>query len=115
MHQGGAGSHKQAGPKIWVFDVNEKTRVARFEPPNLAAAFLSGMMGLEPGSFVESLMSWILPSDGVHAIAVSQDDAPLLFARNAQLGAVAVMDATTGETLRILTEAGLAGPTLRVP
>ncbi len=115
MHQGGAGSHKQAGPEIWVFDVTEKKRVARFEPPNLTAAFLSGMMRLEPGSFVESLMSWILPSDGVHTIVVSQDDAPLLFARNAQLGAVAVMDATTGETLRILTEAGLAGPTLRVP
>jgi methylamine dehydrogenase heavy chain len=115
MHRGGAGSHKQAGPEIWVFDVDEKKRVARFEPPNLTAAFLSGAMGTEPGSFLDRLMHWTLPSEGVHALVVSQDEEPLLFARNSQLGAVAVMDATTGETLRFLTEAGLAGPTLRVP
>jgi methylamine dehydrogenase heavy chain len=115
MHQGGAGSHKQAGPEIWVFDLAEKRRVARFEPPNLTAAFVAGAARIEPGSFVETLMHWLLPSEGVHAIAVSQDDAPLLFARNSQLGAVAVIDAGTGETLRILGEAGLAGPTLRVP
>ena len=46
---------------------------------------------------------------------VSQDDEPLLFARLADMGAVAVMDARTGDTLRVLGETGLAGPTLRVP
>ena len=34
------------------------------------------------------------------AIAVTQDETPLLFARNAEVGALAVLDATTGETLR---------------
>jgi len=115
MHQGGAGSHKEAGPEIWVFDLAEKKRVARFPLPNLTAAFLADMMKLESGSFVESLLHWIVPSEGAHTIAVSRDAAPVLFARSAQMGAVAVLDADTGETLRILTETGLAGPTLRVP
>lgn len=115
MHQGEAGSHKQAGPEVWVFDVTEKKRLARFELPNLTAAFLVGAAGVESGSFVETLMNWIIPSEGAHALVVSQDDDPLLFVRNAQLGAVAVIDAMTGETLRMLTETGLAGPTLRVP
>jgi hypothetical protein len=115
MHQGGAGSHKQAGPEIWVFDVAEKSRLARFEPPNLTAAFVASSVGIEPGSLMDRLMSWVLPSGGVHAIVVSQDASPLLFARNAERGAIAVMDADTGESLRILTQAGLAGPTLRVP
>ena len=61
------------------------------------------------------MLAWALPSPGVHTIAVTSDSAPLLFARSAEMGAVAVIDALTGETERILTEAGLAGPTLRVP
>lgn len=115
MHQGGAGSHKQGGPEIWVFDLESEKLVDRFEPPNLTAAFLAGVMQIEPGSFVDTLMGWVLPSEGVQALVVTQDDAPVLFVRNAMLGAVAVMDATSGETLRILSETGLTGPTLRVP
>lgn len=115
MHQGGPGSHKQAGPEIWVFDLGTQERVARFEVPNLTAAFLADVMKLEPGGFVESLLHWVVPSEGAHTIVVSRDAAPVLFARSAQMGAVAVLDAGTGETLRTLTETGLAGPTLRVP
>jgi methylamine dehydrogenase heavy chain len=114
MHQGGAGSHKDPGPEIWVYDMDERERVARFETPNLTAAFLSPLMGVAPGSFSERVLHWIVPSAGVHTIAVTQDANPLLFARNAETGAVAVLDAKTGDPLRILTEAGLAGPTLRV-
>ena len=60
-------------------------------------------------------MDWLLPDQGVHALTVSRDAEPLLFMRNAGLGAVAVVDARSGETLRILKEAGLAGPILGVP
>jgi len=115
MHRGGTGSHKQAGSEIWVWDLAGHTRLDRFEVPNLTAAFLGKFLEIPPGGFLEVLMRWVVPSGGVHALAVSQDDAPLLFARNAELGAVAVMDASNGQTLRFLTEVGLAGPTLRVP
>jgi methylamine dehydrogenase heavy chain len=115
MHRGKPGSHKQAGTEIWVFDLNEKQRIGRFDVPNLTAAFLVDMMRLDAESLLAGLLHWVVPSEGAHSIAVSRDDDPVLFVRSAQMGAVAVLDATTGETQRFLTEAGLAGPTLRVP
>jgi methylamine dehydrogenase heavy chain len=115
MHEGEPGSHKNAGPEIWVFDLGEKKRVARFEVPNLTAAFLGDAMGIEDDSFVESVLHWVVPSEGAHTIVVSEDASPVLFVRNALAGAVAVLDANTGETRRFLSETGLAGPTLRVP
>lgn len=115
MHRGEAGSHKQAGPEIWVFDLNERQRVARFEVPNLTAAFLADMMQVEPGSWTETALHWLVPSEGAHTIAVTRDDDPVLFVRNAMMGAVAVLDARTGATRRFLSETGLTGPTLRVP
>ncbi len=114
MHQGEAGSHKKPG-NIWVYDLNQKKRTDRFELPNLTAAFLIPFAKVEPAGFVSRLMRWTLPSPGVHTIAVSADASPVLFARNAELGAVAVLDALSGKTLRVIGEAGLAGPTLRVP
>lgn len=115
MHQGGAGSHKDPGSEIWVWDLRGHRRLQQFESPNLTAAFLGPFLDLPNGSFLHTLLGWIVPPGGVHALTVSQDDAPLLFVRNARLGVVAVMDASTGETLRFLTEIGLVGPTLRVP
>jgi hypothetical protein len=114
MHQGGPGSHKDAGPEIWVYELAGKTRVDRYEVPNLAASFLGTMMGLESGGALGWILERVIPNDGAHSIVVSQDDAPLLFTRNADLGVVAVIDGRTGEHLRDLEEAGLAGPTLGV-
>jgi methylamine dehydrogenase heavy chain len=115
MHEGGAGTHKDAGPEVWSFDLKKKKRVLRIKPPNLTAAYLAGAIGVDPESFTYSLMDWLLPNEGVHTLTVSRDAEPLLFMRNAGLGAVAVVDARSGETLRILGEAGLAGPNLGVP
>ena len=115
MHEGGAGTHKDAGPEVWSFDLEKKKRVLRIKPPNLTAAFLGGTIGVDPESLTHALMEWLLPDEGVHTLAVSRDAEPLLFMRNAGLGAVAVVDARSGETLRILAEAGLAGPNLGVP
>jgi hypothetical protein len=46
---------------------------------------------------------------------VTQDDAPLLFARHDEVGAIGVLDARTGVVLRDIDEAGIAGPLLIVP
>jgi methylamine dehydrogenase heavy chain len=115
MHQGGAGTHKDPGPEIWTYDLAERRRVERIQVPNLAADFLGPLLGLESGGLSHRLLRWVTPNPGVHAIAVTQDDRPLLFARNAELGVVAVLDPTTGEHLRNLEEAGITGPTLGVP
>jgi len=114
MHEGGPGSHKDAGPEIWSFDLAEKRRIGRIEPPSLSATFLGDMLGISSDSFSFTLLKWLLPADSVHSIAISQDAAPVLFMRNAELGAVAVVDPDSGQVLRILGEAGLFGPTLGV-
>ena len=56
-----------------------------------------------------------MPNIGVHSIAVTQDSQPLLFVRNADLGAVGVLDAQSGEHLRNIDETGLSGALLVVP
>ena len=115
MHEGGPGSHKDAGPEIWSFDLKERKRIGRIEPPSLSATFLGGMLGIPTDSFSFTLLEWILPADRVHSIAISRDAAPVLFMRNAELGAVGVVDPENGQVLRILGEAGLFGPTLGIP
>jgi methylamine dehydrogenase heavy chain len=115
MHQGGAGTHKDPGPEIWGYDLDAKNRTQRIETPNLTADFLGPLLGLEAGSLVDRMLHWVTSSPGVHAIVITQDDDPVLFARNAELGVVAVLDPETGEHLRSLEEAGLTGPTLGVP
>ncbi|MEM7412377.1 MAG: amine dehydrogenase large subunit [Myxococcota bacterium] len=113
MHQGEPGTHKDAGAEIWTFDVAEQARVGQIEVPNLAVDFLGPLLELE--GFGLSLLGWVVPNPGAHSLAVSQDAEPLLFTRNGELGAVAVLDATTGEHLRSVGELGISGPTLGVP
>jgi methylamine dehydrogenase heavy chain len=115
MHRAEPGSHKQAGEEIWVFDVAKQRRVARLDLPNLVVGFLAPLLEVELDSFLARLLGWVLPTGGVDVLTVSQDDDPVLFVRNSQLGAVAVLDAGTGETRRMLTEVGFTGPTMRVP
>jgi methylamine dehydrogenase heavy chain len=115
MHEGGPGSHKDAGPEIWSFDLTKKKQIGRIEPPSLSASFLGGMLGISTDSFGFTLLKWILPADTVHSIAISQDAVPVLFMRNAELGAIGVVHPDGGQALRILGEAGLFGPTLGIP
>jgi methylamine dehydrogenase heavy chain len=115
MHEGGPGSHKDAGPQIWSFDLSTKRRIGRIEPPSLSATFLGGMLGIPTDGFSFTLLEWILPADAVHSIAISQDTAPVLFMRNAELGAIGIVDPDDGQVVRILGEAGLFGPTLGIP
>jgi len=115
MHQGGSGSHKDAGPEIWRYDLERHARTGRIQVPNLAADFIAPLMGLSSEGIAAWLLRLLMPSPGAHTIAITQDERPLLFARNAQLGVVAVLDPASGEHLRNLEEAGFAGPTLGVP
>lgn len=115
VHQGGPGSHKDPGVEIWVYDVLAKKKVEAFSAPNLIAAFLGPQAGFDPGGTVGKILNFVLPNMGVHCVAVTQDDQPLLFVRHADLGAVGVLDALSGEHLRDIEEAGLSGMLLVVP
>ncbi len=115
VHQGEAGSHKDAGPEIWVYDLAARERTARIEVTNLMVAFLRPRIGVEAGGVVDWLLQTLLPSPGADTLAVTRDDAPLLLAGQRESGAVAVYDATTGEHLRDLEETGIGGGLLVVP
>ncbi len=115
VHQGEAGSHKDAGPEVWVYDLAERARVQRIEMGNLTAAFLRPQIGIEAGSFGDWLLTNALPSPGADTLAVTQDDTPLLLAGERESGAVGVYDATTGAHLRDIEETGIGGGLLVVP
>jgi methylamine dehydrogenase heavy chain len=115
MHEGEAGSHKDASPEIWAFDVDERSRRARFDVPNLAVEFLGPMFGLASGSFARTILGWVVPNEGAHSLVVSQDASPLLFTRSGDFGVVGVIDPESGDHVRTLVEAGLSGPSLGVP
>lgn len=115
VHQGEAGSHKEPGPEVWVYDVAQHERVQRIEMGNLTAAFLRPQIGVEAGSAADWLLRNLLPSPGADTLAVTQDAAPLLLAGERESGAVGVYDATTGEHLRDLEQTGIGGGLLVVP
>jgi methylamine dehydrogenase heavy chain len=115
VHQGEAGSHKDAGPEVWVYDLVGRARVQRIEVANLTAAFLRPRIGIEAGGFADWLLSNLLPNPGADTLAVTRDKAPLLLAGERESGAVGVYDATTGEHLRDLEETGIGGGLLVVP
>lgn len=86
MHRGGPGTHKQPGEEIWVHDLTSRERVARFEPVR-----------------------------AVTSLAVSRDDAPLLYAVNIEHPQLDVYDAGTGAHLRSVGELGLTPAALQTP
>lgn len=75
MHPGMHWSHKEAGTEVWVYDIAQRKRIARYSLDS-------------PGS----------------GLAVTQDDSPLLFVTTGGAGqgpgGIAVLDALKGETLR---------------
>lgn len=77
MHEGGADTHKDPGTEVWVFDLEQRTRVARIELATPATS-----------------------------IEVSQDDAPLLYATNPVSGMVEIYSARDGRKQRVITETG---------
>lgn len=115
VHEGGPGSHKDPGPEIWVYDIRSRKKTDVFDAPNLMAAFLGPQAGFDATGTTGKILDFLLPNMGVHSIAVTRDDAPLLFYRHADLGAVGVLDARTGEHLRDIEETGLSGTLLVVP
>lgn len=115
VHQGGSGSHKEAGSEIWVYDLAKQQRVQVIEPPGLRAVFLRRMMEIDPSSLTARLLPWLIPNPGVHSVVVTRDEHPLLFVRHNETGAVGVLDAMTGAPLRYLEETGLGGALMVVP
>lgn len=114
VHQGGPGSHKDAGPVIWVHQLGRGV-VRTIEVANLTVAFLRPLIGIDSGGVADWLLSTLLPNPGADTIAVTQDEAPLLLVGERESGAVGVYDARTGAHLRDLEQTGIGGGLLVVP
>jgi hypothetical protein len=61
------------------------------------------------------MLDKFLPNTGVDAIAVTQDDKPILLAAGMMPPTVTVHDAMTGDVLKEVSEVGLALSLLSVP
>jgi methylamine dehydrogenase heavy chain len=77
MHQGGEWTHQNAGPEVWVYDVNQHKRVGRIPLPVKAGA-----------------------------IRVTQDANPLLFALCTKESQLQVFSALKGRYMGTVTEVG---------
>jgi methylamine dehydrogenase heavy chain len=86
MHQGGAGTHKDPGTQVWVYDLASQRSIQRIALRNPASS-----------------------------IQVSQDDAPLLFATFMGSPALDIYDAGSGEYRRSVPELGLTPTVLQTP
>lgn len=89
MHKGAAGSHKEPGTEVWVYDVDSKKRVARWD---LAKQKIDPLL----------------------AIQVSADDKPLLYGLT-QTSDLVVMDAATGKRQHVEKQMGTTSTLLLNP
>jgi methylamine dehydrogenase heavy chain len=105
MHEGGGQeSYKDAGSEVWVFDLDERERVARIELENPGPTIM--------GVALEFGRSWVWPFDGlsgfligrlpahVEEIQVTQDDQPRLVTSATLSGGIGVYDAVDGTFLK---------------
>jgi methylamine dehydrogenase heavy chain len=115
VHKKSAGSHKDAGSEIWTYDLDSRERVGSIEVPSLLPAFLRPLLGLETDSWAYKLLGVLLPNLGAHSIVVTQDTEPLMFLRHEEVGAIGVVDVTTGEHIANIEEAGITGGLMTIP
>jgi methylamine dehydrogenase heavy chain len=119
VHQGGVDTHKQAGTEVWVYDLAARRRVERFATRNPTAGFLEAQLGLDGPGVGAELARWLLnalvPNPGVDRILVTPGAAPRLVTLAAFPALLSVHDAETGELLRDVREAGIAGSLMGTP
>jgi methylamine dehydrogenase heavy chain len=115
VHQGEADSHKEPGPELWVYDVAARAKLRAIEVPNLSASALRDLLELPRGGALEWLLRAAVPNAGADAVVVTQDAAPVLALTNSDAPVIAVLDASTGELVREISEPGLAIGLLVVP
>jgi methylamine dehydrogenase heavy chain len=118
VHRGGPGTHKDAGEEIWVYDIAARQRARTIKAPSLVLAFVRPMLGIGRESSWFRALAYLQSAfggPGIHSLVVTQDAEPLLFVRNAEIGAIGVLDARTGVMLREIEEVGVSGPNMAVP
>ena len=114
VHQGPKDTHKDPGTEVWVYDLEERRRIAKLPVPNPTVSFVADQAKLGPletaGAGVRALR-WLLgktlPNPGVERILVTQGDKPVLLASSGFPPTINVLDPDTGSLLREVSEPGL--------
>lgn len=86
MHRGGKNTQKDPGEEIWVYDINTQQRLARYKV-----------------------------KAPVTTMAVSQDDAPLLYTAFFEKPQLEIYDALSGKHLRTVEQVGMNPAVLQTP
>ena len=86
MHQGDFFTYEDPGPEIWVYDLATQKQIRKIKTNHPSVS-----------------------------IAVSQDDAPLLYTITEDLSSLDIYDATSGEYLRSASELGIVPLLIQVP
>lgn len=86
MHQGPADTYEQAGPEIWVYDLNTRKRISRIVTERIAVS-----------------------------IHVSPDDKPLLFSLPDTEATLDIYDGLSGKLLRTVNELGVTPFLMETP
>jgi methylamine dehydrogenase heavy chain len=114
MHQGPKDTHKDPGTEVWVYDLEERKRLKRFQVPSPLVSFIADQAKLgasnDPsvGTRVSrALLSAALPNPGVERIVVTQGDEPLLITSSGFPPTITVHDAETGDVRTEVSEPGL--------
>ncbi len=100
VHQGGIDTHKEPGSEIWVYDLKERRRLRRIEAANPGLTIMGRTVLLGSEWTNAFLLDHVVPSLGIEALAVTQDDEPLLVTGASYTGSLCVHDARTGTLLR---------------
>ena len=121
MHQGGPHTHKEPGSELWVYDLGTRKRLERMPLSHPGLALLSETIefGRDWPAPLDGLWDWMLdhvvPSPGIHQVAVTPDAKPLLVTGSQQGGSVAVYDAQSGELLRRVSSGNMTTHVLQAP
>jgi len=120
MHQGGSGTHKDAGKEVWIHDLATKKRVERIEliTPGVTIYGVAIDVWRDWMWPFNRIPEWILnravPAAVSH-IQVTRDDAPLLITASQFSGALGIYDATSGRFLRRVQPTGWTTDLLLTP
>jgi len=98
-----------------VYDLAARRRVLRIPVVSPVVSFMAHQAGIDRDSTTRWLLEKVLPNTGVDAIAVTQDDKPVLVAAGMVPPTVTVHDAMTGDVVREISEVGLALSLLSIP
>jgi methylamine dehydrogenase heavy chain len=114
MHQGPRDTHKDPGTEVWVYDLEERKRVARIEVPSPLISFIADQAKLGPPTdqgissrVSRALLAAAMPNPGVERIVVTQGDEPLLILSSGIPPTITVHDAMTGALRTEISEPGL--------